>query len=148
MLRAASICVSSEPVPGLLHDVYHVAIHVLRVDAVDAHRHGLAPSLPVVLEQARGHMLAGLLLVGRGDRVLEVEKHAIRVTVEGLPEQRGLRAGDGEFAPLQPGAGRLVPSETHALTAVRGDDLPAGVWTASVAGGAAGRGGNGAAVLR
>src|SRR5207248_488301 len=130
-------------------DVYHVAIHVVRVDAVDAHRHGLAPPLPVVLEQARGHMLAGLLLVGRGDRVLEVEKHAIRVTVEGLPEQRGLRAGDGELAPLQPRPGRLVPGETHARTAVRGDDLPAGVWTASVACGAGGgRGGNGAAVVR
>src|SRR5207237_1432428 len=136
-----------EPVPGLLHDVHHVAVHVVRVDAVDAHGHGLAPSFPVVLEQCRDHVLPGLLLVGRSDRVLEVEKHAVRLAVERLLEQRGLRAGDGELATLQPGIGRLVPGETHALTAVRGDALEA-TGTASDAAGATARSASGAAVLR
>ena len=31
-----------EPLARLLHDVDHVAIHEMRVEAVDAHRHGLA----------------------------------------------------------------------------------------------------------
>ena len=137
-----------EPVPRLLHHVHHVAVHVVRVDAVDTHGHGFSASLPIVLEQARDHVLAGLLLVGRGDGILEVEKHAVRLAVERLLEQRRLGAGDGELAPLQPRIGRLVPGETHARTAVRSDDLPGGAWVASAACGAPRRSGNGAAVLR
>ena len=60
-------------VPRLLHHVHHVAIHVVRIDALDAHRDRLAASLPVEVEQSRDDVRAGWLLVGGRDGVFEVE---------------------------------------------------------------------------
>src|SRR3989442_9552905 len=59
-----------EAMPCLLHDVHDVAVHVVRVDAVDAHAHRLAAGLPVVLRseehtselQSRPHLVCRLLL--------------------------------------------------------------------------------------
>ena len=140
-------------VPGLLHDVHDVAIHVVRVDAVDAHRDRLAASLPIVLEQSRDDVFPGLLLVGRRDGVLEVEKDIVRFAVERLLEQRRLRAGNRELAPLESWMRRLVAGEAHARTAARGGDaagdgLAPGPCCASGDCPAAARGASGAAVLR
>ena len=62
---------------GLLHDVDDVAVHVVRVEAVDAHRDGLAGALPVDVVQRLDDVLARLLLVGRRDRVLAVEEDVV-----------------------------------------------------------------------
>ena len=133
-----------ESVAGLLDHVHHVAIEVVRVDAVDPHGDRLAALAPAVLQQRRHHVAARLLLVGRGDRVLEVQKHVIRLALQRLPEQRGLRARDGQLAALQPGAGRLVARQTHVATLAREGLAPgAGCW-ASGDGAAA----SGAALLR
>src|SRR5204862_879360 len=90
--------------------------------AVEAHRDRLAASLPIVLEQSRDDVFPGLLLIVRRDGVLEVEKDIVRFAVERLLEQRRLRAGNGELAPLQSWSRRLVAGEAHARTAARGRD--------------------------
>ena len=64
-----------EPVAGLLQHVDHVAVHVLGVEAVDAHRQGLGP--PVDLVDRLDDVLAGALLLVGGHRVLEVEEHDV-----------------------------------------------------------------------
>src|SRR2546426_5736742 len=104
----------------LLHHVHDVAIHVMRIDAVDADADRLAALAPVVLHQARDHVLAGLLLVGGRDGVFEVEEHAVRFALERLAEQGGVRAGDRELAALQPRRGRFVAGEGHAPPTPRG----------------------------
>src|SRR6266849_4238943 len=105
---------------------------------------------PIVLEQRRDDMLAGLLLVGGGDGIFQVEEDAIGCAVERLPEQGRLRAGHRQLTALQPGMRGLVAGETHALTAVReaGPGFPGGGGGASGVCGAAPRAASGAAVLR
>src|SRR3989442_13090386 len=66
-----------EAMPCLLHDVHDVAVHVVRVDAVDAHAHRLAAGLPVVLQQPGADVLAGLLLAAGSDPVPEVAEDAV-----------------------------------------------------------------------
>src|SRR5207244_13101186 len=91
------------------------------------------------------------LLVGRRDGVLEVEKDIIRFAVERLLEQRRLRAGNRELAPLESWMRRLVAGEAHARTAARegdaaGDGFAPGACCASGDCPAAARGASGAAV--
>ena len=62
---------------GLLHDVDDVAIHVVRVEAVDADRDALAGALPVEIVQRLDDVLARLLLVGRSHGVLAVEEDVV-----------------------------------------------------------------------
>src|SRR5207245_8897160 len=101
----------------------------------------------VVLHQARDHVLAGLLLVGGRDGVFEVQEHVVRFALERLAEQGGVRAGDRELAALQPGRGRVVAGEAHALATLRGWVVLTPGWDcASGATGAAVRAGSGAAV--
>src|SRR5438552_6436228 len=107
----------------------------------------LAALAPVVLHQARDHVLAGLLLVGGRDGVFEVEEHVVRFALERLAEQGGVRAGDRELAALQPRRGRFVAGEAHALATLRGwVVLTPGCDCASGESGAAARAGSGAAV--
>ena len=105
-----------------------------------------------MLDQSGRDVLAGLLLVGGRDGVLEVEKDVIRGALERLQKQRRLRAGDRELAALEPRARRLVAREAHARTAARGgggdDCFAPGAGGASGVGVAPARGGSGAAVLR
>ena len=54
------------------HDIDDVAIHVMRVEAVDSDRSVLLPQSMSL--QRRDDVLAGLLLVVGGDGVLEVEE--------------------------------------------------------------------------
>src|SRR5207253_57389 len=139
-----------QAVPRLLHDVHDVAVHVVGIDAVDANADRLAARPPVVLQEPGNDVVARLLLVRRGDGVLEVEEHAVRVAVKRLPKQRRLRAWHRELAPLEPGSSRLGAGEVHARTVARGE------WPFPLAGGCgtsgdgttATRGGSGAAVLR
>ena len=138
-----------EAVARLLHDVHHVAVHVMGVDTVDADADGLAAVAPVVLEQGGDDVLAGRLLVGGRDRVLEVEKDVVRLARERLLEQRGLRPRHRQLTPLQPGARRLVAGEAHVLTTVRGVAAPPALGACGAPGdGMLARAGNGAAVPR
>src|SRR5581483_6207269 len=130
-----------------LHDVHDVTIQVGRVDPVHAHADRLAVRPPVVGEQAGDHVAPGLLLVGGGDRVLEVEEHVVGVALQRLAEQRRLRAGHGELAALQPHGHRVGPREAHARTAARADALPAGCCASGDCG-TGPRAASGAAVLR
>ncbi len=66
-----------ELVAGLLHDVDDVAVHVVGVEAVDAHRHGLAGAAPVDVVERLDDVLARLLLVGRRHGVLAVEEDEV-----------------------------------------------------------------------
>src|SRR5438445_675179 len=136
-----------ETMPRLFHHVHDVAIHVMRVDAVDADADRLAALPPGMLQQARDHVLAGLLLVGGRDGVLEVEEHVVRFALQRLAEQGGVRAGDRELAALQPGRGRVVAGEAHALATLRGWVVLTPGWdcASGVTGGAV-RTGSGAAV--
>ena len=81
-----------EPVAGLLQHVDHVAVHVLGVEAVDAHREGLGA--PVDLVDRLDDVLARLLLLVRGHRVLEVEEDHVG---------RRLRAAFSNICGLEPG---------------------------------------------
>src|SRR3546814_2943954 len=61
-----------EPLAALLDDIDDVAVHVMGVEAVDAHRQGLVA--PVDLVQRLDDVLARLRLVVRRHRVLEIEE--------------------------------------------------------------------------
>ena len=67
---------------GLLHDVDDVAIHVVRVEAVDAHGNRLAGALPVEIVQRLDDVLARLLLVGRRNGVLAIEEDVVGGALE------------------------------------------------------------------
>jgi hypothetical protein len=62
---------------GLLHDVDDVAIHVVRVEAVDANRDALAIALPVEIVQRLNDVLAGLLFVRRRNGVFAIEEDVV-----------------------------------------------------------------------
>jgi hypothetical protein len=47
-------------------------------------------------------VLARLFLLGRGDGVLEVEEHHVRVAVGGLFDHGRVRGGDGQFGTMKP----------------------------------------------
>ncbi len=88
---------------GLLHDVDDVAVHVVRVEAVDAHRHRLAGALPVDVVQRLDDVLARLLLVRRRDGVLAVEEDVVGRALDGLVDHGRVGARHGELAALQAG---------------------------------------------
>ena len=88
---------------GLLHDVDDVAVHVVRVEAVDAHRHGLAGAAPVEVVQRLDDVLARLLLVGRRDGVLDVEEDEVGGAGERLLDHVRVGTRNGQLAALQAG---------------------------------------------
>ena len=97
----------------LLHHVYDVAIHVMRVEPVDPHRDGLALRRPVDVVERLDRVLARLLLFGGRDRVLEVEKDVIGGAGRGLVDHGRVRGGDGEFRALQALAAERVEGVAH-----------------------------------
>ena len=85
-----------QPVTGLLHDIDHVAVHVVGIEAVDPHRDG-----PVDVVQGLDDVPAGLLLLWGRHRVLAIEEHIVDSAVGGLVDHAGVRSGDRQFAALQ-----------------------------------------------
>ena len=61
--------------------------------------HGAAR--PVEVVQRGDHALAGVLLVGGRDGVLEVEHDDVGAEARGLGEHAGVAAGDGELGAVQ-----------------------------------------------
>src|SRR4051794_478184 len=100
-----------EPVARLLEDVDQVAVHVGRVEAVDADGEGLRP--PVDLVDALDDVPARLLLLVRRHRVLEIEEDHVGGTLRGLPEELRARAGDGELGAVQARRRLLDQGEAH-----------------------------------
>ena len=86
---------------GLLADVDDVAIHVVRVEAVDAHRDALAGALPVEIVQRLDDVLAGLLLFRRRDGVFAVEEHVVGGALEGALDHGRVGARNREVRTLQ-----------------------------------------------
>ena len=87
--------------PGALHDGGEIVGAPVRVGAVDAN----APRLraPVELVQGGDDRLAGLLLLGRGDGVLEVEEHQIGGAGRRLHDHLLARAGCRQLRAAQAG---------------------------------------------
>ena len=100
-----------QPFSGLFDHVHHVAIHVVRVQPVDPHRHGFLA--PVDLVQRLDDVLAGLRLVVRGDRVLEVEEDHIRIRLCSLFKHLDRGSRNGEFRAVQTGGGLFDGVEAH-----------------------------------
>ena len=86
---------------GLLHDVDDVAVHVVRVEAVDADRDGLAGALPVEVVQRLDDVLARLLLVGRRDGVLAVEEDVVGRALDGAIDHGRVGTRNRERRALQ-----------------------------------------------
>ena len=100
-----------EPLAGVLHQVDHVAVHVVGIGGVDAHRDRLAA--PVQIVDGVDHQLAGALLVVRGDRVFQVEEHDIGVRLGRLLEEPGVGAGHGQLAAVDAGRGLFDGKKCH-----------------------------------
>jgi hypothetical protein len=86
------------------------------VEAVDAHRHGLAEPAPIDVLQGGDDVLAGLLLLRRGDRVLEVEEHVVGLAEGGLLDEFGVGARHGELAAVQTGPAQRVEGVAHRIS--------------------------------
>ncbi len=71
------------------------------VEPVDADRHGLALGLPVDVVQGLDDIGPRLHLLGRRDRVFEVEEDVVDIRIGGLVDHRGVGARHGQFRPLQ-----------------------------------------------
>ena len=104
-----------QPVASLLHHVDHVAIHVMRVETVDAHRYGLALGVPVDVVQRLDDILACALLVRRGDGVLDVEEDEVGGAVGRLVDHLRARSRNREFAALEAQPAKMVDRMTHDL---------------------------------
>src|SRR5207302_281996 len=74
----------------------------------------------IASSRGRARALPGLPLVGGRDARPEDEEHVVRFALQRPGEQGGVRAGDRELAALQPGRGRVVAGEAHALATLRG----------------------------
>ena len=57
------------------YDIHHVAVHVVGIQTIDPHHHGL--TAPVNIIQSLNNVLAGLCFVIRCHRILHVEEHNI-----------------------------------------------------------------------
>jgi hypothetical protein len=101
-------------VAGLLHDIDDVAVHVVRVEAVDAQRQRLAAPIDVI--EPGDHVLARLFLLVRRHRVLEVEKDDVGATFRCFLEELRMAAGHGELA--------AVEARRHAIDDGEAHDLP------------------------
>ena len=97
--------------PGLLHDIHHVAVHVMRIETIDAHRHGF--TLPVDIVQRLYDVLPRLGFIIRDHRVLAIQEDEIRGGTGRFLEHAGVGTGHGEFTALQPDRRRIVAGKTH-----------------------------------
>src|SRR3546814_16827502 len=86
-----------------------VAVHVVGVEAVDAHRQGLAA--PVDLVQRLDDILARLLLVVGRDRILEVEEHHVGRGVGSLLEEFRVAAWHRQLAAVHERRRRLAEGQ-------------------------------------
>jgi hypothetical protein len=89
----------------VFHDIDDIPVHVLSVQAVDAHHHGL--SAPVDVVEGRDDVPARTLLIVRGDGVLAVEEDHIRSGRGGFIEKLWRGTGYGQLGTLQTGCGLL-----------------------------------------
>ena len=93
------------------HDLDHVAVHVLGVEAIDADGHRGAD--PIDLVEAGDDVFSGPRLVRRRDRILEVEKDDVRPRARRLLEQIGLASRHRQFASLEAWRGLFDAMKTH-----------------------------------
>ena len=92
-----------EPVARLFEQVHHVAIPVGGIKAVDPHRQGLLA--PVDVADGLNDVVAGAVLVGGRNAVLEVEVDDVRRRAGHLLEDRGARAWAEQLAAVRTGGG-------------------------------------------
>jgi hypothetical protein len=100
-----------EPVAPLLNHVDHVPVHVVSVQPVDPEGQGLGA--PIHVADRLDHVLAGLDLVVRGHRILQVQEHHIRRRGRRLFEQFWTAARHRQLAAIEPRRGRLDDGKTH-----------------------------------
>ena len=117
-----------EPVAGLLHHVDDVAIHVVRVETVDAHRDGLALGAPVDVVQRLDDILARALLVRRRDRILDVEEDEVGGAIGRLVDHLGVRSRNGEFAALEAQLAKMVDRVAHDVSSRLTDQAALASW--------------------
>src|SRR5262249_36884281 len=85
----------------------------MRVEAVDAHGHGVAAPVDVV--EGGDDVLSRLPLVRGGDGVLEVEEDHVGRRFRRLLEELRLAAGHGELAAVEARRRLLDDLEAHGL---------------------------------
>ena len=102
-----------ETITGLFDDIDDVAIHVMRIEAVDAYRNRFSSRAPVDFAKRFDHVFTRLFLVGRRDRVFEIEKDIIRRAVRGFFKQPGIGTRHRELAALQASPCRKVLGVAH-----------------------------------
>ena len=102
-----------EIVPGLFHDIDHIAIHIMRVQTIDAHGHGLALAFPVNFIQCLDNIPARLCFVIGNDGILTVKKDKISIAVCGLFKHARIGSGYRKLTTLQARTRRCVLCETH-----------------------------------
>jgi hypothetical protein len=98
-----------------LEHIDDIAIHVMRVETVDAQRQDLAAPIDVV-EPGDDVLARLLLLVGR-HRVLEIEEDDVGRALCRLLEEMRLAAGHGKLAAVQTLRRVLDDREAHAFLA-------------------------------
>ncbi len=111
-----------QPRAGLFDHVHDVAIHVVRVEAVDSDRHGFLA--PVDLVQRLDDVLARLRLVVRRDCVLEVEEDHVGFGSRSLFKHLRGAARNRQLTPVKSGGGLLNDVEGHLCA-----PCVLGIWT-------------------
>jgi len=95
----------------LLQDVDDVAVHVMRIQAVDAHRHGLIAPVDVV--QGFDDVLAGLLLLVRRNGVFAIQEDHVDIRRSRFFEKFRAAARHGQFASVQARCGLFNNGKAH-----------------------------------
>jgi hypothetical protein len=85
----------------------------VRVEAVDADRHGLAGALPVDVVQRLDDVLARLFFVGRRHGVFAVEEDVVGSAGQRLVDHRRVGAGNSQLTALQTLLTKRVKGKAH-----------------------------------
>src|SRR5690606_1868534 len=102
-----------ELVAGLLDDLDHVGVHVMRIKTVDADRNSRSEAAPGKVVKGLDDAFARLGLFRECDGVFKIEEDIVGFTLGCLLDHRRVGAGDSEFAAMQTRLAQAMKCMAH-----------------------------------